>query len=395
MLHPVRHILACTVTSLVCAVAAAQNTGKTLQQLPVPELQMLAATYGVVKESFVTPIAGESMILASIRGMLREIDPEGGEFFTEEETKAFIDGAGAGAASIGSEVTLRANQFVVVSPIAGGPAEAAGLRPGDVLQAIDGKLLKGLSLHQAVSLLRGAPGSKVALSIQRDCSPVPAQLEIERRVTTLQGVSMARPRAELAVLRIPAFRDRTLEEVAASLTKEWRERPFKGLVLDMRRNPGGLVESAVGLAAIFLPPQTVVAKSSGNSAAANHVFRADAADYSRRAARDPLADIPKPVRSVPLVVLVDEGTASGSEIVVAALKDHRRATIVGRKTFGRGSIQTITRISGGAIKYTSAYWESPSGARIHGAGVLPDEVLEPLDPQQELDAAVASLGRRL
>ena len=394
MPRSVRHAIACTALSLVCTAAAAQGTSR-LQQLPLPELQMLAATYGLVKESFVTPIAGEAMIVASIKGMLREIDPEGGEFFTEEETKAFMDGPGAGVASIGSELTLRANQFVVVSPIAGGPAEAAGLRPGDVLQAIDDKPLKGLSLHQAVSLLRGAPGSKVALSIQRDCSPVPARLEIERRVITLQGVSMLRPRPDVAVLRIPAFRDRTLEDVAASLAKEWRERPFKGLVLDMRRNPGGLVESAVGLAAVFLPPEAVVAKSSGNSAPANRVFRAEAADYSRRGSRDPLVDIPRAARDVPLVVLVDEGTASGSEIVVAALKDHRRATIVGRRTFGRGSIQTFTRINGGAVGYTSAYWESPSGARIHGAGVAPDEVLEQPDPQRELDAAVASLGKRL
>jgi carboxyl-terminal processing protease len=125
------------------------------------------------------------------------------------------------------------------------------------------------------------------------------------------------------------------------------------------------------------------------------VFRAEAADYSRRGSRDPLPDIPRAARDVPLVVLVDEGTASGSEIVVAALKDHRRATIVGRRTFGRGSIQTFTRINGGAVGYTSAYWESPSGARIHGAGVAPDEVLEQPDPQRELDAAIASLGKRL
>lgn len=392
MLRDLHQAIGCAAVCLACTTAAAQSAKA---PLPLHELQMLAATYGVVRDSFVAPISGESLVVASIKGMLHELDPEGGEFFTEEETKSFMDAPGQVGASIGVELAARATQFVVVSPIAGGPAEAAGLTPGDVLLAVDGKPLKGLSLHQAAGLLRGAAGSKVVVSIQRDCSTTPSQLEIERRVIALQGVDISRPSPAVAVLRIPAFKDQTLEETAASLTQEWRRQPFKGLVLDLRRNPGGLVQSAIGLAAIFLPPQTVVAKSAGNSPAANHVFRVDVADYSRHSSRDPLADIPKEVREIPLVVLVDEGTASGSEIVVAALKDHQRATIVGHRTFGRGSIQTVTRIPGGAVKYTSAYWESPSGMRIQGEGVMPQVVLDHLSPKQEVDAAIATLSKPL
>jgi carboxyl-terminal processing protease len=393
MTSPVRKAL--TFISLGLAAVAATAEQPHPNALPMAELQALAAAYGVVKESFVTPTTGATLIKAAIHGMLREIDPEGGAYYTAEERKALMAESSRGTAGVGAQLWMRGDQFVL-APIVGGPAEAAGVRPGDLLRAVDQVPLQGMGQFQVVQLLGGAAGSKVRLSVLRDCSQVPFEIEIERKLNTLPPIHMSRPSPELAVLRIPSFRDRALEEIASSLSREWRAQPFKGLVLDLRRNPGGLVEHAVGLAAIFLQTDAVVAKSVGKSPAANQVFRASAGQYSRSGRRDPLAEIPKELRELPLVVLVDEGTSSGSEIVVAALKDHQRATIVGRRTFGRGSIQTLTTMpDGGAIKYTSAYWESPLGARIHGVGVQPHELLEHADEQRELDAALASLKKRL
>lgn len=393
MTRNIRNLFGLLALVLVSRMALGQSTPA--RPLPERELRALATIVTTLQESFVTPVSGERLLEAAIRGMLREIDPDGGEYFSEEEFKAFREGKAAETAGIGIQLRSRGDELLL-APIPGGPAEEAGLRPGDVLLSVDGKAIKGMRGPQALLWLAGPVASTVKVGIRRECVPKPIQLEIVRRKVVLPEVSLSRPSSELAVLHVPAFREHALEEIATTLGREWQKQRFQGLVLDMRRNTGGLLDHAVGLAAIFLPQNAVVTRSSGTAAEANVVYLAAPSNYARRGGRDPLVDLPKELREVPLVVLVDEGTSAGAEIVVAALKDHQRATVVGRQTFGRGSIQTIRPLGANAgVKYTTAYWVSPQGSQIHGYGIEPQELVEAMDPEKELNAALATLRKRL
>lgn len=357
---------------------------------------MLTEVFGLLKAELPTPPSEEAMIMAAIRGMVRETDPEGA-FFTEAEMKAMRAPADEKDGHPGLMLGRHGQQLVVAAALPGGPADAAGLRSGDAIDAIDGTSVAGLHPEQATKLLRGPTGSKVVLDLRRADSPTPVRREIERRFVPDLPPKLQRPTPDLVVMVVSKLESRTLEQAAATLTQEWRRRPFKGLVLDLRHSSGGLFSTSIGLAAMFVPADTVIATSVGAAPDSNRVFRAIAGDYaSKGAARDPLSSLTPEIRALPLVVLVGPGTAAGAEIAVAALKDHQRATIVGQRTYGRGSIQTIRPLSGGgAVKLTTAHWESPSGTRIHGIGVEPHETLEDTDPQRQLDAAIASLQRRL
>ena len=195
------------------------------------------------------------------------------------------------------------------------------------------------------------------------------------------------------MLRIPRFHANTLVEAVGALRKAWDIEPFRALVLDLRGCPGGLLETSVGVAALFLPEGEVVAHARGAGKEANQTYRASKAFYGRRSGADPLSELPAAVRSLPLAVLVDQATASGGEIVAAAMQDHKRAVVVGRNTYGRASIQTITPLQLGAIKYTSSYWTSPSGRTLHGSGVKPDVLVEnPWDASTVGGTAVRLLG---
>ena len=385
-----RKALAALAFSLsVAAVSAAEPA----PILPTRELQMLAATLDMLRRNYATQLSSEELVMAALRGMLREVDPEGGEYFSEDDLKDMRLPPGTG--SIGTELLARKDQIVIVAPIAGAPAEQAGVRSGDVLFSIDGRPMKGLSLRQVSELLRGPVGSKMELALVREGETALLRLPIERKVVFYPSAHLTRPQPDVAVLRVPRFGESTLAEVSKLLVREWQTKPFKGMVLDLRRSSGGLLETGIGLSALFLPPGSLVAKLSGRLPEANIVFRAEPSHYLRHRGNDPLATVPQALRALPLVVLVDEGTAAGAEIVVAALRDHQRAVTVGRKTFGRASIQTQTRLpEGGAVKFTTAFWEPPSGERIHHIGIVPDRVVERSTEQHELDAAIAALRSR-
>jgi carboxyl-terminal processing protease len=378
---------------LACGPALAQ--GKSSEPMPSAQLQALAQVYDLLRHTLPDPAGGDKLVVGAIRGLVREADPEGGEYFTEEEFKLLRSGPSGGPAGIGVEL-VRRGYSTVVMPLAGNAAEAAGLRVGDVLLAIDGKPVHEMGQQEAVNLLRGAAGSKVRLRLLREFAAQPVEVEIERQIVVRRSLSLTRADADVAVLTVHAFHDRLLEDLARQLREQWAQQPWRGLVLDLRGNMGGAVSTAIGLAALFLPERAVIAKMSGRQELSNQTFRAVASDY-KVGGQDPLKPVPAALRERPMVVLVDGGTAAAAEIVTAALKDHGRATVIGRTTFGRGSVQTVTPLHGhGAVKLTTAYWESPAGARIHKVGVPPDEALAPgLSAAQELGAAMAALKKRL
>ncbi|PIF76198.1 carboxyl-terminal processing protease [Variovorax sp. 54] len=387
-----RHGLA-ALAATFCTVALAQDQ-PAREPMPREDLQSLAATYQLLRDAYVKPLSGEEILQAALRGMVREIDPEGGQFLMKEDLADLAPPANYTGGAVGLEMIARNGEVAVISPIVDSPAEKAGIRPNDVLLAIDGTPIKG-NLTLAFKMLRGPLGSSVALTMRRPGVEAPHEFKVERQ--NVQGaivrVSTAAP--GIAVLRITAFKDNTLDQVARELEAQWRRQPFKGVVLDLRRNPGGRLDTAVGVAALFLPARrTVVVKTQGRRLESNSVYLSDPPYYARNT--DPFAAVPPEIRTLPLVVLVDEGTASGAEIVTAALRDHRRARIVGRKTFGRTSIQTVTPLGPErAVRYTSAYWFPPSGETLDKIGITPDRLVEAVDFQRELDEAVAELRTKL
>lgn len=381
------------IVQLACLWAVSAHAQEaSVQPLPRQELHTLAGVYGLMRDSFAQPVESSRLILAAIRGMVREIDPEGGEYMTEEQFQRWKAGPPPGTGSLGMELRHRGDSLVL-GLIQGGPADQAGLRTGDLLLSVDGQSTAGLTPTQAVHLVQGPVGSKVRVKIRRLWPVGEFEVEVARAVVSAPRPRFSRPVADVLVLHVPAVQATTLRDVALGLERQWAAQPFKGLVLDLRGSQGGLLDGCIGLAAAFLPPEAVIVRSTGRKAEANRTFLADPKDYARQG-NDPLAGLPAGVRQVPLMVLVDEATASGSEIIAAALKDHGRARLVGRPTFGRGSIQTVTPLGGsGALKYTSAYWQTPSGETIHQRGVQPALVIESRDAAMELEAAVTELAR--
>jgi carboxyl-terminal processing protease len=379
----------CLLAAWLCVATGATQAQPAQPPLPLVEMQRLAAAFSLLRDGFATPVSGEALMAAALRGMVRDTDPEGGEYYSEDDMKHFRQGPDASVGDVGAQVLVRDGR-VLLLPTQGGPSDAAGVRPRDTLLAIDGQAVTGLSDQYITRLLKAAPGSRARLTLLRGLSPTPLVVDVTRAVPVVARPTAQRAAGGTLVLKVPAFQDRTLNEVGDLVRREWQQ-PFTRLVLDLRRNPGGLLDGVIGLAALFLPATAVVAKTVGRLPESNQTLLAQPSNFVRLGGRDPWVGLPPELRAMPLVVLVDEGTASGAELVVMALQDQRQARVLGRPTFGRGSIQTVRMLpGGGALKYTTAFWESPSGRRLTPQGVQPDQLLDTADAEQELAAAVAA-----
>ncbi|WP_240980091.1 S41 family peptidase [Ramlibacter agri] len=357
--------------------------------LPLDQLQVLAAAYQVLQDSLVYRPDDKALVVSAVKGMLKGADPESGEYFDQQEFDEFKRPPERTGAS-GLEVRLRDGQFLL-TPLENGPAAEAGVQFGDQLHAIDGARVKGLDLHMIVRQLSGAAGSKLTLTVFRERELKVLEFTIERKPYAPPGPALTVLPSGVALLRIPQFRERTLQEASTALLDAWNRQPFRAVILDLRASPGGLLDVAVGIASIFLPRDVTVARMTGAPATSNFVYKSSKEFYLRHGGADPLEALPVALRELPVTVLVDGATASGAEIVATALQDNRRANVVGRTTFGRGSIQTITPLSIGAIKYTSAYWQSPNGHKIQGAGVTPDTVVDDPWAASTVDAVARDL----
>ncbi|WP_374663881.1 S41 family peptidase [Ramlibacter sp.] len=367
---------------------AAQGSAK---PLPRDELQALAAAWSVLNDSLVYKADGKALIVGAIRGMLRSADPESGEYYTVEEFAEFKAGLDRSRVASGLEVRHLDGRYLL-TPVDGGPASAAGVRFEDQLLAVDGVRVRGLTLNQVVRALSGSAGSRVALTVLRETDLKVHEITVERQAFRAPGPSVARAPGGWVVLRVSRFLDSTLQETVHALQRAWSEQPYRAVVLDLRGCPGGLLDTSIGVASIFLPGGEVVAHSHGAPAESNMTYRASRAFYLRRGGADPIEALDPAIRRLPLAVLVDGATASGAEIVAAALQEHRRAPVVGQRTFGRASIQTVTPLQLGGIKYTSAYWTSPGGRRLHGNGITPDTLLDnPWDDALVADALTRAL----
>jgi carboxyl-terminal processing protease len=372
--------------------AFAQEQGKP-ERPNADELRILATSLQVLQDSLVTQVSRSELILAAVRGMIKEVDPSGGEFFNKQDWKEFREDYSYTSGSIGLELTEREGGLVIVSPIPGGPADMAGLRPNDVVRSIDGIAQTGKDLRKVVKLLRGDIGSSVELNVWRPSEETSYEVRLVRARVDFPSVVLTMATPDVAVLKITKIVESTLPSMAGKLVELSRMNSVKGLVLDLRRNSGGTVRESIGVAAMFLPDNAVIARSQSRNPENSLNYLAAPSFYTAKGASDPFRNVPANLRKLPLVVLVDEGTARGAEMIVAALKDNQRARIVGRKTFGRSSIQTVTPILDVAIKYTSAYWLTPYGVNIDKIGISPDRIANKVDGQAGLDEAIDELNK--
>ena len=348
-----------------------------VSQLPLEELQQLAAVFGMVKSDYVEPVDEKKLINDAISGMVSGLDPHS-QFFDKKSFKEFREGTSGRFVGVGIEIGMEDGLVKVVSPIEGSPAFRAGLKSGDLITKIDDTVVKGLTMDQAVKKMRGEPNTKVILTVFRKAESRSFPVTIIREEIRVQSVRAKMVEPGYAWLRVSQFQDRTVDDFGKKLEELYKQDPaLKGLVLDLRNDPGGLLEGAVAVSSAFLPTDVVVVSTNGQIADSKATFKASPEYYLRRGGSDPLKRLPEAVKKVPMVVLVNEGSASASEIVAGALQDHKRATIMGAQTFGKGSVQTVRQLGPDtALKITTARYYTPSGASIQAKGIVPDVMLD-------------------
>ena len=343
-----------------------------LSPLPLEELQQLAAVFGMVKSEYVEPVDEKKLIGDAIAGMVSGLDPHS-QYFDKKSWKEFREGSSGKFIGIGIEMAMEDGLVKVVSPIEGSPAFRVGLKSGDFITRIDDTPVKGMTSDQAVKRMRGEPNTKVVLTVFRKIENRSFPVTIIREEIRTQTVRARLIEPGYGWLRVSQFQERTVEDFVRKIEELYKQDPsLKGLVLDLRNDPGGLLDGAVALSAAFLPPDVVVVTTNGQVAESRATFKASPEFYARRGG-DPLKRLPAALKKIPLVVLVNEGSASASEIVAGALQDYKRATIMGAQTFGKGSVQTVRPLSGEtALKITTARYYTPSGRSIQAKGIVPD-----------------------
>ena len=348
-------------------------------QLPIEDLRAFAEVFGKIKSDYVEPVEDKKLISEAISGMLTGLDPHS----TYMDVDAFKDMQAATQGEFGGlgiEVGMEDGLVKVISPIEDSPAYAAGIKSGDLIMKLDEKLVKGMTLNDAVKIMRGKPDTPITLTILRKNEAKPLLVTLVRAIIKNKSVKYKLTEPGYAYARVTQFQEHTGEDLAKAINAMHAENkgPFKGFVLDLRNDPGGLLNGAVGVSAAFLPKDTLVVYTEGRAPDSKMNLTVNPENYARGgAANDYMRDIPADLKTVPMVVLINAGSASASEIVAGALQDHKRATLIGVRSFGKGSVQTIMPMNNGAaIKLTTARYFTPKGRSIQAKGIEPDYYVE-------------------
>src|SRR5574341_1273628 len=341
--------------------------GVTAQEETYEKLKVFTEVLSIVQSNYVDEVNSKDLLYGAVRGMLETLDPHS-SFMPPDIFKEMQVETQGSFGRLGIEITVRERQLTVVAPIEGTPADRAGLHAGDRIVEIDGKPTKDLTLQEAVRRLRGPKGSKVTIGVLREGWSEPKSFEIVREVIQVRSIRSKYLGDGLDYVRINAFQERTgkdLEKAIEQLLKEGA----KAFVLDLRNNPGGLLNQAVFVSDLFLDKGQLIVYTSGRMKNQDLRFTAEHS-----------SNFPK----FPMVVLVNGGSASASEIVAGSLQDHKRAVLLGTKTFGKGSVQTVIPLTDGSgLRLTTAKYFTPSGRSIHGSGIEPDILVEPARPPAE------------
>jgi len=360
--------------------------------LPVEELRAFSEVFGRIKSDYVEPVTDKKLITEAITGMLNGLDPHSA-YLNADSFKELQVGTHGQFGGLGIEVGMEDGVVKVISPIEDTPADKAGVQSGDLIIKLDDTLVKGLSLGEAVKIMRGKPGEKIVLTIIRKDAPKPLVITIVRAIIKVQSVKSKLLDSGYGFVRITQFQAKTTENLVTALNKLVKENegPLNGLVLDLRNDPGGLLNGAVGVSSAFLEKDALVVYTEGRTRDAQMRLTASSEFYLRGSGQtDHLSDIPASIKDVPMIVLVNGGSASASEIVAGALQDHKRAVIMGTQTFGKGSVQTVLPLGNNtAIKLTTARYYTPNGRSIQAKGIIPDIVVE--DPSISNEAKLFRL----
>jgi carboxyl-terminal processing protease len=326
---------------------------------------------------YVEPVSDKKLIEQAIGGMVSSLDPHS-NFLDDAAYKDLRTSTSGKFGGIGIEIGVEDGYIKVVTPIDETPAARAGFRSGDLITKVDGESTRGLTTTKAVELMRGVPGTKVKLEVFRKDDRSTQTHTLTREQIKIQGVKAKLIEPGISFVRVRMFNETTVTDVAKVLADQNAQSPLKGVVLDLRNNPGGLLDAAVGLSAMFLPKDVLVVYTEGRMEGSRTKYLASKEFYSRRGV-DSLANAPEILKTVPVVVLINGGAASASEIVAGALQDHKRATVMGTTTFGKGSVQNIIPLSQTTgVKLTTSRYFTPNGRSIQGTGIEPDVLIDQL-----------------
>jgi len=357
--------------------------------LPIDELRAFTEVFGAIKANYVEPVEDKKLITEAINGMLTGLDPHSA-YLDADAFKELQVGTQGQFGGLGIEVGMEDGFVKVISPIEDTPAFKAGVKPGDLIIKLDETPVKGMTLNDAVKKMRGKPNTQITLTISRKGESAPIVVTLTRAIIRVQSVKAKVIEPGYGWVRVSQFQEGTPEALEKALEGMYKQGSLKGLVLDLRNDPGGLLHGAVAVSAAFLPPKALVVSTDGRAEDAKKKFFASPDDYARGArGEDVLKNLPAAVKSVPMVVLVNGGSASASEIVAGALQDQKRAVVIGTQTFGKGSVQTIMPLGNNtAIKLTTARYYTPSGRSIQALGITPDVLVdEPGAPQDRIREA--------
>jgi carboxyl-terminal processing protease len=348
-------------------------TAQQSASLPLDELRLFSTVFGSVKRDYVEPIDDKKLITDAVKGMVSSLDPHSA-FLDSKDFSEMQEQTQGKFAGLGIEISSEDGLVKVMNPIEDTPAAKAGLLAGDLITRLDDKPVRGMTLDQAVRKMRGEPGTKITLTIYRKSEERTFPVTITRAEIKVQSVKSKLLDNNLLWIRITSFQERTVPDLAKKMSDAYAQNPnLKGVILDLRNNGGGILQGAVGVSAAFLPQGSTIVSTKGQSNSSKQVFKAEPENYKLSESSDPLAGVPDAFKKIPLVVLTNAYSASASEIVAGALQDYKRGTIMGKTTFGKGSVQTVRQISSDtALKITTAYYYTPTGKSIQAYGIKPD-----------------------
>jgi carboxyl-terminal processing protease len=376
--------------------SATAEKQKTTLNLPIEEVRMLSEVFGRIKSDYVEDVDDKRLIKEAINGMLTGLDPHSA-FLDADAFKEMQTVTTGKFGGLGIEVGQEDGLVKVISPIDDTPAYKAGVKAGDYIFKVDDVSLRGVSINDAVKRMKGEPGTDVTLTVLRKGESKELVFKIRRAIIEIQSVRARAIEPGIAYVRVAQFEDATAEKMVRAINDAYKQNngTLKGMVLDLRNDPGGLLNAAVAVSAAFLPKDALVVYTDGRVEDSKMRLTARKENYLRNSSKeDYITKLPPSIKDLPMVVLVNNGSASASEIVAGALQDHKRAVIMGSQTFGKGSVQTILPLNNNsAMKLTTARYFTPNGRSIQAKGITPDQTVT--DGTQRLEMREADLERHL
>ena len=330
--------------------------------IPAAKIQQFVEVFKRVKEQYVDDVDDEVLFDYAIQGMVSSLDPHS-SFLSKDDFNELRIGTTGKFGGLGIEITMEDGFVKIISPIDDTPASRAGLKSGDFITKIDDTLVKGLTIGEAVKLMRGKPGSQVTITVVREGEREPLIINLTREIIVAKGVKSELLEGNIGYIRLSSFQSKSTDHISTHILKLKQDsgNKLKGLLLDLRNNPGGVLGSAVGIADLFLTDGKIVF-TKGRTSNSDLEYFATSQDI---------------IDGLPMIVMINEGSASASEIVAGALQDNNRAKILGTKSYGKASVQTIQEFSDGtALKLTTARYYTPSGRDIHTEGIEPDIMIK-------------------